>query len=86
MTYHTYSDPTPYNDPDLERFMIHGRIKMQQSMLCTYKQSGDHVRAATTREIIDQLLDRYNAADDLVALSQISDLSSIACGNKHSRG
>ena len=64
-----YADPTPYDNPDLERFMIAGRIKMQATMLRIYEENGNAARAARTRQIIDQLLDRYATADDMAALA-----------------
>jgi hypothetical protein len=64
-----YSDPQPYDNPDLERELIAGRIKYQRFSKRLHEEAGDVARSVRAQRIIDRLLDRYNAADEFAALA-----------------
>lgn len=68
---YAYADPTPYENPDLERKILAGRIKYQRFSKQLHEEAGDTARAARAQQIIDQLLDRYNAADDFASLAAL---------------
>jgi predicted secreted protein len=64
-----YADPQPYDDPDLERSMIAGRIEAAHKIAKICEEGGDTAGAARWRRNADRLLERYLAADDLAALA-----------------
>lgn len=62
-----YANPQPYDQPDLERSILAGRIKVARFCVESNERQGDLVRAARWRANVDSLLEHYAAAEERAA-------------------